>query len=170
MFMFIAAEMVPAVVVRGAACVLCVLAGSLAGVLFAAARYALTQRMGIVEQLGGVYGSIREERMILRAGGYEATALQTGIQFLVLWCEWKIVTAILRQSGAWIDRVEVRQESLEQLMVELDGVGPANLTNSGFSFGERRCDLCRPLAAGPPGRPPSRRPVDNSPELQPMPG
>jgi uncharacterized membrane protein YqiK len=55
-------------------------------------RYILSNRVGIVERLWSLYGSIREGRLMAMAGqaGYQSAVLRGGFRFLLGWCQCQI--------------------------------------------------------------------------------
>ena len=55
-------------------------------------RYIPSNRVGIVERLWSLYGSIREGRLMAMAGqaGYQSAVLRGGFRFLLGWCQCQI--------------------------------------------------------------------------------
>jgi len=140
--------------------VLGMLVAAVAASLVAALRCAAAQRMGIVEQLWSLYGSIREERLIVRVGdpGYQAATVRACAVYLLCWCERIMLAPLLRpyestrRATNTVGRpFQAVRNGLERpsfvirLVAEsiLAAVKPTAPAAPG-------CGLFRPRAAGPP--------------------
>jgi hypothetical protein len=168
--MILIGHLAPMLLPRVAGSLLCVVIGASIAILLSAIRYAISQRIGVLDQLGGVYGSIREQRMIARAGAADQGAVVlAGIQFLVLCCECRVLAVLLKNAQPNHPRKTDGVLALGGLCSfaarETTIRGAAVRTRFGL-----RSDLCRPRAAGPPGQSPSRRTAGNSPGWRPGPG
>ena len=79
--------------------VLCMLVAAVGASLVISLRSLIAQRVGGFEQVWSLYRSVREQRMILRAGetGYQAAAVRAAVVSLLYWCQLAVVGRLLRR-------------------------------------------------------------------------
>jgi len=156
------------------ATLLCVLAAGMMASLLTSLRCLAAQRAGAFEQIWSLYGAIREERMMLRAGNatYQAVAVRAAVVYLLCWCQIVVAEMLLRSADQQFAQQQARRAANLALGPSWAWIVAEWCPSNADPTATRGpgCDPCRPPDAGPPGWLPSRRTVGSSPGWRPRPG
>jgi hypothetical protein len=147
--------------------VLCVLVAALGASLLVSLRCLSAPRAGSLEQLWSLYGSFREERMIVRAGetGYQAAAVRMGMAYLLCWCQLALLAALLRYVGPdrGLPRLRRHAEALGDLAPAVGVPQGCIALADATELQGQRSDPCRRWAGEPLEWLRSRRLAGSSP-------